>query len=81
MLQRVGGWVSGLRPQDTTLVRKRDLQRFQIGPFLDNKQDRKRGVVFLSFGHVCLLLVSPADIWSETAVELHCWREEGSVIF
>ena len=56
MLRRVGGRVSGWRPQDTTLVRSCDIQRIQIVSFSDYKHDRRTGVVFQDFGHVCLFV-------------------------
>ena len=52
--------MSGWRPQDTTLVLNWDLQRLRIGSFPYHEHDRRTGVVFHYFCHVCLS-VSPAD--------------------
>ena len=61
MLHRVGGRVSGWRPQDTPLVRSCDSTIAGEVLFF---------ILFVMF------VGSSADNWSKVAVELRCWREE-----
>ena len=90
MLQWVGGWFSGWRPQDATLVRNWDLQRFRTGSCLRSQARSQESVLFfiLSVMFVCCWcrpqtlaqrLAPPADTWSLVAVELRLLERRGGV--